>query len=147
MKNILTSMAASLALMAALTTQASEAKWLTSLPDAKAQAKAESKLVFVEFTGSDWCPPCKRLKANVLDSKAFAEYAARNFVLVELDFPSRKEQSAELKAANKALASQFKVESYPTVVILDADGKELHRKRGYGGQSPEEYLAEFKNLR
>jgi len=120
---------------------AAELNWLTSLPDAKAKAKTENKLVFAEFTGSDWCPPCKKLHSEVLTSEAFAKYASDKFVLVELDFPRRKEQSEELKSANKALAKEFEIRGYPTVVVLDADGKELHRKVGYGGQSADDYIA------
>ncbi len=129
--------------LATVAAQAAELKWHTSLPDAKAVAKAESKQIFLEFTGSDWCPPCKKLHSQVLESDAFADFA-KNYVLVELDFPRNKEQSDELKAANKALAKEFKITGYPTVVILDADGKEVTRKVGYGGQSPQEYLAELK---
>ena len=127
----------------AAATQAAELKWHTSLPEAKALAKAESKQIFMEFTGSDWCPPCKKLHADVLESEEFAKFA-ESYVLVELDFPRRKEQSDELKAANRELAEQFKITGYPTVVILDADGTELSRKVGFGGQTAQEYLASLK---
>jgi len=130
--------------LAVVAANASDLKWLTSLPDAKAQAKAENKLVFMEFTGSDWCPPCKMLHSEVLESKAFADYASKQFVLVELDFPRKKEQSQELKQTNRKLAEEFKVQGYPTVVILDPDGKELYRKVGYGRDSAEEYIAAVK---
>jgi protein disulfide-isomerase len=134
---------AALLSLAVVAAQAAELKWHTSLPKAKALAKSESKPIFVEFTGSDWCPPCKKLHSEVLESNAFAEFA-KGYVLVELDFPRKKEQSDDLKAANKALAKEFKITGYPTVVILDADGKEVSRKVGYGGQSPQEYLADLK---
>jgi protein disulfide-isomerase len=65
-------------------------------------------------------------------------------VLVELDFPRRKEQPDDLKAANRALAKEFDITGYPTVVILDAEGKELGREVGYGGQPAQEYLASLK---
>ena len=142
MKKALLGMVLSLAVVAA---NAAELKWHTSLPDAKAKAKAEKKLVFVEFTGSDWCPPCKKLHSEVLASQEFADFAAKKFVLVELDFPRKKEQSADLKAANKALAKEFEIRGYPTVVVLDADGKELHRKVGYGGDSAKEYIAKLQD--
>jgi protein disulfide-isomerase len=141
MKKLLLGLVASLAIVAA---NAAELKWHTSLPDAMAKAKAEKKLVFLEFTGSDWCPPCKQLHKEVLASKAFASYAADKYVLVELDFPRKKEQSDELKKANRALAMEFKVEGYPTVVILDAAGKELYRKVGFrGGGTAEDYIADL----
>jgi protein disulfide-isomerase len=140
MKTLLLGVVASLAILAA---NAAELKWHTSLPDATAKAKAENKLVFVEFTGSDWCPPCKKLHKDVLESEDFATYAAKNYVLVELDFPRRTEQSEELKKANKALAQEFKVKGYPTVLVLNADGKELYRSVGYGGGTAKDYIAKL----
>jgi protein disulfide-isomerase len=138
MKKLLLLVAASLTV---LSVNAAELQWLTSLPDAQAQAKKDNKLVFMEFTGSDWCPPCKNLHKTVMESKEFAEYAKKNFVLVELDFPRKKEQSAALKKANRELASKFNIEGYPTVIVLDAAGKELHRAVGYGGTPAKEYVA------
>jgi len=141
MKQLIMGVVASLAIV---TANAAELKWHTDLPAAKAKAKADNKLVFLEFTGSDWCPPCKKLHADVLDSKEFADYAAKTFVLVELDFPRRKAQSEDLKKANKALAKEFGIEGYPTVIILDGDGKELLRKVGFGGGSAGDYIAKLK---
>ena len=76
---------------------ASEATWLTDLPKAQAQAKAEKKIVLMDFTGSDWCPPCKALHKNVFSTQEFQEYAAKNLVLVEVDFPRAKQQTEELR--------------------------------------------------
>ena len=71
------------------------------------KAKAEKKMVLMDFTGSDWCPPCKALHKNVLTSPEFEAYADKNLVLVEVDFPRTKPQTEELKAANKALAEKY----------------------------------------
>ena len=59
-----------------------EADWLTSLPKALEQAKADQKVVMLDFTGSDWCPPCMRLKKEVFMKPEFAEYASKNLILV-----------------------------------------------------------------
>ena len=40
--------------LALLSARAAESAWLTDLPKAQAQAKAENKMVFLNFTGSDW---------------------------------------------------------------------------------------------
>ena len=78
--------------------------WSTDLPKAMEQAKAEKKAVLLDFTGSDWCPPCKELHKKVLVSKEFEDYAETKLVLVVVDFPKSKPQSDELKKANEALA-------------------------------------------
>lgn len=132
--------------MVAVAVNAADATWLTSLPEAQAKAKAENKLVLIDFTGSDWCPPCKALHKNVLATKEFEDYAAKSLVLVELDFPRKKEQSEELKKTNRALAKKFEIEGYPTIIVLDASGKELHRAVGYSGADAKEYVAELKKV-
>jgi protein disulfide-isomerase len=117
------------------------AEWLTDLPKALEKAKTEKKQVLLDFTGSDWCPPCKALHKNVLTSKEFEDYADKNLVLVVVDFPRSKEQTEELKTANKALSEKFKIEGYPTVILLNAEGKELDKKVGYGGEKTEAVIA------
>ena len=120
-----------LALCTMVAAVAAQGEWLTDLDTAKAKAKEANKHVLIDFTGSDWCPPCKQLHANVLTSKEFAEFAKENLILVELDFPMKKEQSAKLKAKNKGLAAHYKIEGYPTIVMLDPSGKEINREVGY----------------
>ncbi|MGC3956932.1 MAG: thioredoxin family protein [Verrucomicrobiota bacterium] len=121
--------------------------WLTDLTKAQALAKAEKKLVLLDFTGSDWCPPCKALHKNVLSKPEFEAYAKTNLVLVEVDFPNEKPQSAELKKSNEQLQEKFKIDSYPTIIVLDAEGKVISRKSGYGGTSAKEFIAGLEKLK
>jgi protein disulfide-isomerase len=132
-----------LALCALLQAGAAELKWLTDLPKAQAQAKKENKQVLMDFTGSDWCGWCIKFNKEVLSTPEFAAYAAKNLVLVEVDFPRKKEQSAELKKANKALGSKYKVGGYPTFVVLDKDGKEVGRQGGYSAGGPTAFIAKL----
>lgn len=121
--------------------------WKTDLPKALEQAKSEKKMVLIDFTGSDWCPPCKNLHKTVLLSEEFSKFAKDNLVLVELDFPKTKPQSDELKAANKELSKKYAVRGYPTIIVLDAEGKELFRKVGYGGTPAADYVADLAKLK
>ena len=122
--------------------------WLTDLDAAKAQGVKENKPVLVDFTGSDWCPPCKSLHKVVFESPEFAA-AASLYVLVELDFPRNKPQTPELKAKNREWQQKYAVNSFPTVLLLDAkSGDVFGRVGGFGGQTAKEYLAKlaaFKN--
>jgi Thiol:disulfide interchange protein len=126
---------------------AEELQWLTDLPKAQAQAKNENKLVFIDFNGSDWCAPCKELRGILTSSKAFAGYAKTNLVLVDIDFPQRKEQSENLKKANEALSKKYNIEGFPTVIVLNGEGKELNRTVGFGGQSANEIIADLQKLK
>lgn len=122
-------------------------EWLTDLPAAQAKAKAENKLVLMNFTGSDWCGWCMRFKKKVYETAEFAEYAAKNLILVELDFPDKKPQSEELKKANKALQSQYKVTGFPTTVILDGEGKTLKEFHRYFLGGPGAFIAQLEKLK
>ena len=117
--------------------------WLTDPIKAKETAQKENKFVFVEFTGSDWCPPCKKLKGSILETDVFKEYVKKRLVLLELDFPKFTEQPAQLKEQNRRLQQRFRVTGFPTVVILDKNSKELARWSGFGGDTPEGYIAKI----
>ena len=122
--------------------------WLTNLDKAKALAKEEKKLILVEFTGSDWCPPCKALKKTVFNSNAFKKYATANLVLVEFDFPRGKNLvTKEQLAYNRTLAKKFGIKGYPTVILMSANGKQLMKKVGYGRTSVEAYIKSLKTAK
>jgi thiol-disulfide isomerase/thioredoxin len=131
-----------LALLAAASAHAAPV-WLTDLDAAKAQGVKENKPVLVDFTGSVWCPPCKALHKAVFESPEFAAAASR-YVLVELDFPRTKTQTPELKAKNREWQQKYAVNSFPTVLLLDAkSGDVFGRVGGFGGQTAKEYLAKL----
>ena len=136
-----------IAASALLQAGAEESQWLTDLPKAQAQAKKENKLVLMDFNGSDWCPPCKALRKNVLSSDAFVEFARKNLVLVDVDFPRQKKQPADLTKVNEALSEKFGIEGFPTIIVLSGDGKELRRSVGYSGESAKAFIAELEKLK
>ena len=142
MKKILTGVFACWALLQA---GAGELQWNTDLAKAQAQAKKENKLVMLDFTGSDWCGWCIKLNKDVFSTKEFADYASKNLVLVEVDFPRHKELSAEQKKANQTLQEKYKIEGYPTIIVLNAEGKKLG-DLGYMN-SPKPFLKKLDELK
>jgi thiol:disulfide interchange protein len=110
-------------------------KWFTSLSLAQAEARQSGKPILADFTGSDWCPWCIRLRKEVFDTKFFKEWAVKNVVLLELDFPQSKPQDAATKKANRDLAAKYKIEGYPTVLFLTVEGKVLGTS-GYQAGGP-----------
>jgi thioredoxin-related protein len=120
--------------------------WMTDWEAAKAKAKAENKPILINFTGTDWCGWCIRIEKEVFSKKEFQEYAAKNLILMEVDFPKKKEQSAELKTQNKALDKEFKIEGYPTIFLLDAEGKKISEDIGYREGGPEAYAKHLQTL-
>ena len=126
---------------------AAEPDWSTDLPKALAKAKAENKMVLMDFTGSDWCGWCIKFKKEALDTAEFSYYAVKNLVLVEVDFPNKKPQTEALKKANKELGTRYKVEGYPTFVVLGKDGKELGRQDGYEAGGAKAFIAKLDDFK
>jgi len=118
--------------------------WLTDLDEAKKVAAKEKKDILVDFTGSDWCGWCIKLKKEVFDLPAF-EAATKKFVLVELDFPNKKPQSDELKAKNRAAQQKYGITGFPTILLMDAQG-EVYARTGYQAGGPEKYVAHLQEL-
>jgi protein disulfide-isomerase len=128
-----------LMLLAAVAARA-ELTWLTDLDEAKKVATKENKKLLVDFTGSDWCGYCIKLHKEVFDTPEFEKFA-KDYVLVELDFPKRKEQPAAEKAKNQAAQKKYGVNGFPTVLIMSAGGTVLKRASGYAPDSgPYAYL-------
>ena len=123
-----------------------ELAWQTNFEAAKEQAKKEDKVVLVDFTGSDWCGYCIRLKKAVWDKPEFAKFAEKSLVLVELDFPHNKKLPADLKKQNDKLQDNYHIEGFPTIVLLDGDGKELGRMEGYEGDNVDSYIKRLEKI-
>jgi protein disulfide-isomerase len=121
--------------------------WETDLKKAQEQARSSNKLVVLDFTGSDWCGYCIRLDRDLFSKPAFKEYASKNLILVEVDFPRAKEQSSDLKKQNRDLATQYEVQGFPTLVVLDGAGKKVWRCDGYFPGGPDAFIAELEKAK
>lgn len=98
--------------------------WETNVDAAIALAKKDGKSVMLEFTGSDWCPPCIMMGKKVFSKQEFMKAASKKFVLVHLDFPKGDK---ELAKKNQPYAEKYNIEGFPTVILLDKEGKEFTR--------------------
>ena len=118
--------------------------WEENLETALQKAKTENKAVLVNFTGSDWCVWCQKLSAEVFSQGEFEDYADENLILVKLDFPRDIEQSAETKAYNNQLAQRYGVQGFPTILLLNSQGK-MVLQTGYLPGGPVTYVEHLKN--
>jgi thioredoxin-related protein len=126
--------------------RAGKATWLENLPQAAEQAKAEHKLLLLDFTGSDWCGWCKKLEADTFSQPEFIDYAAKNLVLVRLDFPRQKEQPDDVKQANNELKQKYSIQGFPTIMVLKPDGTVLWKQTGYLKGGPAAMIAKLNGL-
>ena len=119
--------------------------WTEDFAAARATAKETNKPILLDFTGSDWCGWCVKLHKNVFDKDEFKSWAARNVVLVMLDFPRNREISAEIKRRNGALQTKYNVRGFPTIVILDPSGEKELGRTGYA-DTPQAFIAAVEKI-
>ena len=127
--------------------QAVKAGWTDNQTKALAQAKVEKKLVLMDFTGSDWCSWCIRMDKEVFDTAEFKDYAKDKLVLVEVDYPHQKAQSPQVKKQNEALQTKYNVEGYPTMIVVDGDGKTVKVFDGYQEGGAKGFVEQLKKLK
>ena len=116
--------------------------WLTDFDAARQKARSEGKTLLLDFTGSDWCGWCIKLEQEIFTTPEFAGFAVKHLVLVKVDFPRGKPQSAAEQRQNEQLAARFQVQGFPTLVLLKADGEPLGTL-GYMRGGPEPFLKEL----
>ncbi len=121
--------------------------WTTDYKKAQDEAKASHKLLLLDFTGSDWCGFCIQLDKAILQQPQFKDYASKNLVLMEVDFPRRKAQSAETQKQNMELARRYQIEGFPTLVVLNGEGKTVWRYDGLYQGGIAAFLAELDKAR
>lgn len=114
---------------------------------ALAQAKQEKKFVLLDFTGSDWCEGCMQLAKEVFATAEFKDYAAKNLVFLEVDFPIRKPQTKEVILQNEKLKNMFGGEELPTLIVLDSNGRQIASWVGYDGGGPKWLIAKIEALK
>ncbi|MFN8219821.1 MAG: thioredoxin family protein [Fimbriimonadales bacterium] len=115
--------------------------WLTSWSEAAKLSKKTGKPILADFTGSDWCYWCKKLDSEIFSTKEFKSWAAKNVVLLTLDFPQKTKQDAKLKQQNDGLAKKYGIQGFPTVLVLNASGDKLG-ELGYMEGGPSKWLPE-----
>lgn len=119
--------------------------WTDDYDKALAKAKTEKKQVLLDFTGSDWCGWCIKLNQEVFSKPAFKKYAQDNLILVEVDFPRAKQLPKNVQEQNAKLQNEFKIEGYPTIIVLSADGKKVG-ELGYMEGGPDAFIEALKAL-
>jgi thioredoxin-related protein len=125
----------------------SSSTWMTDMDNAQKEAKGSGKLILLNFSGSDWCLPCMKMEKNVFEMEEFTTYASNSLVLVNADFPRLKQHqlSKEQVKKNEALADKYNPNgTFPYTVLLDANGKILHKWEGYTNLTATEFVNQVK---
>jgi thioredoxin-related protein len=121
------------------------ATWMGDFGQAKVEAAKSHKLILINFSGSDWCGPCIRLRKEILESAGFEAYATDHLVLVRADFPRQKKNqlAKDQVKRNEALADKYNSEGkFPYTVLVDENGKVLKEWDGFPNESPDQFIGQ-----
>lgn len=132
--------------LSVLPVRAAGPSWKTDFEAARKQAAAEDKVLLIDFTGSDWCTWCVKLRKEVFVQPEFEAGTKDRFVLVELDYPKDKKLVPEAVATQNAeLLKKYPISGYPTVLLCDSEGKPF-ATTGYRPDGPRPYVAHLGTL-
>ncbi len=126
-----------------------EPTWQTSLPKAQLEASQSGKYILLNFAGSDWCIPCKRLEKEVFEDPNFIEFAKDNLILVKADFPRQKKNqlSESMTRQNEKLAEKYNPDGiFPYTLILDAAGHRVASVEGMPKGSTIDFIEKLDNI-
>jgi protein disulfide-isomerase len=119
--------------------------WLTNFDEAKTLAAKRGVPIMANFSGSDWCGWCIRLEREVFSQPEFADFAARSLVLFVADFPARTAIPEDVRLQNQSLSEKYSIAGFPSVLLLDANGKVVART-GYRPGGAVSYIEHLKGL-
>ena len=121
--------------------------WLTNLNQAKKIAVEKNELILLNFSGSDWCGPCMRMRKEIFESSEFKGFADDKLVLVNADFPRSKKNklSKEQARENDSMAEQYNSNGkFPFTLLLTSEGKILKEWEGLPDAKPGKFVEEIK---
>ena len=116
--------------------------WHTSYGDAMEMAEDTGRPVLTIFTGSDWCPHCRTLEDNVLETDTFLDWAEGNVVLLMIDLPQHGISRA-VRSERSQVCIKYGVRTFPSALLIDSEGEQITVKKGYRGQSAATWVSEM----
>lgn len=111
-------------------------------------AQKEHKYILLNFSGSDWCGPCIRMKKEIFESDAFKKMADTELVLVNADFPRNKKNqpTPEQQKINDSTADKYNpLGKFPFTLLLNEKGAVLGSWDGLPNESPEGFIEDIHN--
>jgi thioredoxin-related protein len=122
--------------------------WHHNLTEAQMIAQKEHKYILLNFSGSDWCGPCIRMKKEIFESDAFKKMSDTELVLVNADFPRNKKNqpTPEQQKINDSTADKYNpLGKFPFTLLLNEKGAVLGSWDGLPNESPEGFIEDIHN--
>ena len=124
-------------------------KWHNNLKEAEEIAQKEHKCILLNFSGSDWCGPCIRMRKEIFDSETFVKMADTELVLVNADFPRNKKNQLEAgqQKINDEMADKYNAQGkFPYTLLMNSDGKILQSWDGLPDESAESFTLKVHDI-
>lgn len=125
------------------------AVWQSNFETSSKIAKEKHRLILLNFSGSDWCGPCMRMRKEIFENDIFSKMADTTLVLVNADFPRNKKNELDkiIKKQNEHLADIYNPEGkFPFTVLLDVNGNVIKYWEGLPNESAVEFSNEVKKI-
>ncbi|HEX6915617.1 MAG TPA: thioredoxin family protein [Chitinophagaceae bacterium] len=132
-------------LAAAFITVSAQASDSTTIQKAESVAATEHRYILLNFSGSDWCVPCIKMRKSIFESSVFKEFQSKKLVWVNADFPrSQKNLTKKQVKENEQLAEQYNKEGgFPFTLLLDEKGGVVKTWSGFPGVTAEQFINEI----
>ena len=106
----------------------SRGEWLVDYQAARALAREKDLPILLNFSGTEWCPPCIQMATNVFCAPEWKAFAAEKVIPVLVDMPK---DPGELSGERRELAARFGVQGVPVCFVLDSDGTNVLGQAGF----------------
>jgi uncharacterized protein YyaL (SSP411 family) len=123
--------------------------WEPNFEKALQVAREKNELVLLNFSGSDWCGPCMRMRKEIFDNAIFLAMADTSLIMVNADFPRNKKNQLDkkLKAQNEALAERYNPEGkFPFTLLLNPRGEVVKTWDGLPKETASQFSAAVKKI-
>jgi len=89
--------------------------------EALEESRKSGKPIFIDVY-ADWCGPCKQLKRSTFKDASVGDYFNKNFICIGIDGETDE---------GKGIRKFYDINSYPTLLITNSNGKLLTRAEGF----------------
>jgi thioredoxin-related protein len=116
--------------------------WQPDFEKAKQIAAVKHQLILLNFSGSDWCGPCMRMRKEIFENETFSKMADTSLILVNADFPRKKKNQLDklIKKQNEDLANKYNPGGkFPFTLLLEASGKVIKSWDGLPKENAEQF--------
>ena len=123
--------------------------WSGNFNETAKIAKTSNKLILINFSGSDWCGPCIRLKNEIFVTELFEKFASENLLLVKADFPRQKKNKLpdDQVKLNETLAERYNKDGkFPFTLLVNSEGKILRTWDGLPKENAAQFVKQLEDI-